>query len=873
MTDRRVRTSIWKGLNRMPYIGEGEMRDMQNLSSDAYPFLTTRKGRKPYTFSIAVPGTPGDGYTADVTKLPVPCENELGNVYRIKSADMMSGCFYKYTDGEWHEASVAVVDKATEGKYGNGKTLLFYYTVGLEALHLDAYSEAFPQSNIGKIVKYTGETTDDFEHNALYRYCIDVWYDWYETDNYLGSEGAVSAMPNITNVSINTKYYYKGETNDEFTNGMYYVKYRYHRGRWEKVEGEYLPVKMLPENPEEDASIRWCGDAGYAKDSYYLGSEDTDSDSNAVYFYQLTELKNNATATNCMPEASEEYVGQIFLYTGADPDEFAECYYNENQYDWKIIEHPKVSREVTLKDYLDNYDGCGLTEILEIGALNGKLAALFKDSTGVTKLYFSQKIYGEINNISNECGKKLITVGNKLVVGESGSYLHEKQGETSFFSQGGSFSYTLLAENCPYGLSGKEKKVSASGSAETGTAVFEFWSEQYYLDNPKPAGEFKALAEALSAAGKEFVVYGNRSENSVKQYLKVSSVTYEPEKLLIGYSNGYSDEYADYLRITAEGVMEDFYWAVEKSYDYITFESTDPHYYDVIAWKKRLWGYQSNVMTGTAADIFNEDGFVDWNRGDNTNMEAITQPLWQGGNITGIAALMRGLVYFKEDCITVVQGNYPAIMSSNTIPCRGLPSENRGSIAVANECVYYLSTDGVYRFDGGIPRCISRELKITGTDAVGASDGNKYWLSLKESDGVYALYVYDINYDIWHKEDSTHARSFTMIGGEMYIASGTDIYNINAPQEDISWSCELWFDEGTHLRKKYKELDIRGKVGDCEIFAKTERGEFQLIGAAEAAENLQMKFPPIECEELTVLIRGRGICEIKSMDRVFEVIE
>ena len=179
-----------------------------------------------------------------------------------------------------------------------------------------------------------------------------------------------------------------------------------------------------------------------------------------------------------------------------------------------------------------------------------------------------------------------MTVGNKLVVGESGSYLHQKQGETSFFSQRGSFSYTLLAENCPYGLSGKVKKVSASGSAESGTAVFEFWSEQYYLDNPKPAGEFKALAEALSVAGTGFAVYGSRSENSTKQYLKVLSVTYEPEKLLVGYSNDYSDEYADYLRITAEGVMEDFDWGVETRYDYITFESTDPHYYDVIAWKK-----------------------------------------------------------------------------------------------------------------------------------------------------------------------------------------------------------------------------------------------------------------------------------------------
>ena len=143
----------------------------------------------------------------------------------------------------------------------------------------------------------------------------------------------------------------------------------------------------------------------------------------------------------------------------------------------------------------------------------------------------------------------------------------------------------------------------------------------------------------------------------------------------------------------------------------------------------------------TLADIFDNNGFVDWNTGDNTQTESISQPLWQGGEITGLASLMGGLVYFKDDYITIVQGNYPAIMSSDTLPCRGLPAENRRSVSVGNESVYYFGRSGVMRFGGELPRCISSEAKIVGTEAIGATDGAKYWLSIREPSGEYGLYV------------------------------------------------------------------------------------------------------------------------------------
>ena len=910
--DRTERTAIWKGLNRMPYIGDGEMRDMKNLSSDAYPFITTRKGRKPYTFITKIPSPEGEAYR-DIERLPEPCDEELGNVYKITTdatePEYASGEFYYYKDGAWVKGRIAPLEGTTSAagadwlvsdSYKNGYNVLSadypkyasnnnfqkcaYYTSAawynsvLTSSSVDGYDTNYKYK--GCTVKYIGEDTEHFKKGKTYVYTMYVRAYW-KAGGYTSHDKSANEMPIATaHIAQGSEdiYRYQGETTEEFTNMTRYKCVVDSYCVWEECEGQYDIVEAMPEEPTENQQVRFISRSYGApmQKKYYLCECDADNDGELIYFYSNPTSAEVYTEVGYLPQADAENEGETYSYIGvAAEGEFARCYYNASFYDWEVIEHPKVERIVTLKDYLDNYEGSGLSEILEIGAFNGGLAALIRDNTGKAKLYYNQKLHGDIKSLTKETGRKLVSVGNRLVVGESGSYIHEKDGETEFFETTGNFSITVRAEKCDYGgnFTISEKTAYSEAYGGPGGTYFKLYGKVYRKNRgePDPNGRYEKLAEVLSVPGTGFVAYGSRAANSKKQYLKVLSAKYEKDVLLQGYSNHEEhNEYTSILTIEAEGAKESFNWNIENKYDDITFESTDPQYHDVVAWKKRLWGYQGSVLHGTVQDIWDSFGIVDWNTGDNTYTEAISQPLWQGGNITGIAALMNGLVYFKEDCITVVTGNYPAVMSSNTIPCRGLPPENRRSVAVANECVYYLSTDGVYRFDGNIPRCISRDVKISGTDAVGASDGNKYWLSLKEDSGKYALYVYDINYGIWHKEDATQAASFTMLGGEMHMAVGTEIYNLNSPQEDVNWECELWYDEGTHRKKKYKEIIVRGNVGECELYLKPDDGDWKLIGAVQ--DKMRMKFLPFDCEELHLKLKGKGICEIKSIDRTFEVV-
>jgi hypothetical protein len=879
----------------MPYIGDGEMRNMKNLSSDAYPYLTTRKGRVPYTFTTTIPSPAGEAYI-ETDKLPPPSEENANRVYKLtaaaNNAEYISGQFYQFKNEKWEEykgddywlGATKIVtsysskniptlvdkkfeileyseDRYPEG-YNNGNSILYdkkYCTGNENEFVFSRYK-----------VKYLGETTEQFEKGKSYAYCTYVKANWIKGTWINGNKGGdVTEMPVPNSNLAKNRYYYRytGETNENFTKDTYYKCVVSGRVYWEECEPFYFAAEEMPESGD---IVRYCSSPSGAPVVNTTYVADYESNADGLFLYYRQDDSSAGIEVGYLPVITEE---AVYKYIGPSSEgDFAKCVEKNEAYDYEIVEQPNVKREVTLKEYLDNYEGSGLKDIVEIGAFNGNLAALIVDGSGLYKLYYDGNLW-PVKNISNEGGKRLVNVGNRLIVGESGSYLHvktTKEGETvkkelEFFSAGDSFSNSIDAQNFEYGNGReKEKQWEAWGEFE-GSSYFKLYArhgEDYQL---------KALAENLKE-GIDFSVYAKKEGIENKQYLKVTSVSFEEKKLISTWSvgNNLYYDYADVLIINATGAWKNFDW-YKATKDVLVFESTSPHYYDVVAWKKRLWGYSSNVLHGTIADIFDDKGFVDWNTGGNTQTESISQPLWQGGDITGLAALMNGLAYFKEDNITVVTGNYPAILSGDTIPCIGLPSDNRKSVAVGNESVYYLGRGGVMRFGGELPRCISTEAKIQGTEAVGATDGAKYWLSIKENNGEYALYVYDIMYGLWHKEDNIKVSSFAVFNGCMHMASGTEIYSLNGANEDIDWEFELWYDEGTHRKKKYKQIDIRGDVGDnCELWLKADDGEWRLIGSPNKGS---IKLIPFDCVELNLKLKGKGRCEIKSIDRMYEIVE
>lgn len=867
MSDTTIRTAIFKGLNRMPYIEDGQLRSMKNLSSDAYPYLTTRKGREEYKLTVYVPGVPGDGYLTDVQTLPEKSVDYAGEIVKVTGVPpeeaYIPGEFYYYDGEKWvqginNENFIGITDEVS-GEFETSAFEREQYVYG--------YSH-YRNTRENKIIKYVGNNHEGFEKGKTYQYKLKVeayWDNVSSTTNCIDA-GDVETMPTATEEYANRKvvYRYTGETTDEFGFLGLYRCFLKGYGYWEECEDVYEPVKVLPENPAGGKLIRYLGNYSYGnvEKAYYTCCEET-YNGGSVYYYEKNDVASGEYISDNFPEASAENLGTTYL-TGITTGMYYICEWDGVKYDWKETERPQVAKSVTIKEYLKEYLGSELDSIIEIGQLLGKIAVLYKTKDGKFKLFYEKEIF-EVTDVSDIPGKKLQTVGSKIIVGEGGSYLYRDKETNKITLHPGNvkFSRTINAGYAEYAPDKyKDSYIKADGS---GNIKFVCYA---------PSGEgigYEEVYEGLKNVGTDF-----RAEfDGNVYYLKsAEGCSYEPNKEIGGYFDGSitRKQYADVLTIRATGFEEEYYWSDEKGKGMqITFASTTSFLPDVVAWKKRLWGYTDNYIQGTAQDIFGEGNNIDWTTGDNTYTESISQPIWQGGEVTGLAALSDALIIFKSDNLTIFTGNYPAIMQGSTISCRGLSAENRESVAVANEAVYYLSEDGVYRFGGGIPQLISGQAKIRGTDAVGASDGRKYWLSLKEDDGSYALYVYDIGLGTWHKEDDTRAVSFVMLGSKMYMATATQIFCLDAPQEEVEWEAELWYDEGTFNYKKYKGFEVRGDLGECEVYLKADDGEWKLYTFTEG--KLSMKAEPFWCRELGVKLKGKGICELKSLDRTYEVVE
>ena len=68
----------------------------------------------------------------------------------------------------------------------------------------------------------------------------------------------------------------------------------------------------------------------------------------------------------------------------------------------------------------------------------------------------------------------------------------------------------------------------------------------------------------------------------------------------------------------------------------------------------------------------------------------------------------------------------------------------------------------------------------------------KYYASLRDSEGHWGLYVYDLSKGLWHKEDGLHALYMAYGEGELYcIDEHGNLFTIAGDrQETIPWSIE-----------------------------------------------------------------------------------
>lgn len=214
----------------------------------------------------------------------------------------------------------------------------------------------------------------------------------------------------------------------------------------------------------------------------------------------------------------------------------------------------------------------------------------------------------------------------------------------------------------------------------------------------------------------------------------------------------------------------------------------------------RLWACSSlnhEIYASKLGDPTN------WDVYEGISTDSYTVTVGSDGDFTGCVSHMGYVIFFKEASIHMMYGSKPSNFQLNSKTMPGVQKGCAKSIQVVDETLYYLGRDGVYSFDGAVPKKISREIESTLSDGIGCQQGGRYYLSC-DKDGARALLVYDPHKGIWCQEDDLRYQ-FTTWGGGIgyYIADGALHTIYGEAEEKIPWMIESGDLKENSLQEKY----------------------------------------------------------------------
>lgn len=304
--------------------------------------------------------------------------------------------------------------------------------------------------------------------------------------------------------------------------------------------------------------------------------------------------------------------------------------------------------------------------------------------------------------------------------------------------------------------------------------------------------------------------------------------------------------------------------------------------------ENRLWGcrYGTSVDGEVVNEIYSSKlgDFKNWNCFMGLSTDSYTASCGTDGLFTGAITHLGYPLFFKENYVHKVYGNYPANFQIQTTACRGVQKGCSDSLAIVNEVLYYKSRNGVCAYDGSLPVEISYVLgEESYGDAVAVAHGNKYYISMKDAKGEYTLFVYDTSKRLWHKEDNLAVKKFCSCRNELYCIpqNSTEIKTMlgsgTVDAEPIKWQAESGILGLFTPDKKYisrlnvrMSLDVGTEVNVYVQYDSSGEWEFASRVVATSIRSFSMSIRPRRCDHFRFKIEGEGNGKIYSISKTLE---
>ena len=297
----------------------------------------------------------------------------------------------------------------------------------------------------------------------------------------------------------------------------------------------------------------------------------------------------------------------------------------------------------------------------------------------------------------------------------------------------------------------------------------------------------------------------------------------------------------------------------------VTIERVIPDFDYILAVNNRLWGAKGDTVWGSKlGDPTN------WNYFDGLSVDSYSVNLGSAGDITGIANYNGYPTFFKEKGIYKLYGAYPSAFQMYSTATTGVKSGCGKSIAKIGEALYYVSKNGVMMYAGGVPRYIGNELGVRIGNAVGGTDGRKYYLC---ADGL--LYVYDTYMGMWHIEDEINAMAMSY--GDDLVCVTADGYimtlghSMKADEADVPWMVQFADAVvGSPNKKGVEKVLIRAVCEEdayCDVYISFDHGEYEHIRKITQHTKATDILPIVlkRGDNFSLKLIGKGVVDIYSL--------
>lgn len=214
----------------------------------------------------------------------------------------------------------------------------------------------------------------------------------------------------------------------------------------------------------------------------------------------------------------------------------------------------------------------------------------------------------------------------------------------------------------------------------------------------------------------------------------------------------------------------------------LTLKRSIPEMDFVCELNNRVWGCSSAKHEIYACKLGDA---TNWTAFGGLADDSYTATIGSAGDFTGCCAFGGQVLFFKEDMLHKVMGTKPGNFQITDTPIRGVQAGSEKSLAIVNETLMYKSRESVCVYDGGTPMDVSDALG-TGmyTEAAAGAQGDRYYISMKDEAGVWQMFVFDEAKGLWFREDSTHAKDFAALNGQLYyLAENGDMMAVRGLQE------------------------------------------------------------------------------------------